>query len=449
MSATVTASPQMHPRAAAPGVRLYALLAEFRDPQDLKAAAARVRDAGFTKWDCHSPFPVHGLDPAMGIKMTRLPLLVFVGGVAGFLAALLLQWWANATNFADYPWVERIFGNPFLQGYNFQVSGKPYWSFPANIPIMFELTVLFSALTAAIGMLVANNLPLFNNPLFSSRRFARATSDGFFVRIDADDPKFHLQQTESFLNSLGSVAVERVEDIPPQPGDDRLPAPFIKVGIVFSCIALVPLCIIWMARHQPSDSPRIHLIQDMDNQEKYKAQAANPLFADGRAMRPPVSGAIARGDLHQDDHFYRGYKLGTEIDPATNEPLPIFFTSFPKQVKLDAQFIERGQQRFNIYCAPCHGQDGSGHGMVNIRAMEMGGAWVEAKDLTDADRRSRPVGKIFETITSGLRTMPRYGDQIPEMDRWAIVAYVRALQKSAAATIEDVPEKQRAELQKR
>lgn len=444
MSATATARHEMHPRSAAAGVRLHALLAEFSDPHALKAAAARVRDAGFTRWDCHSPFPVHGLDPAMGIQMTKLPLVVFVGGLAGCLTAILLQWWANATNFADARWVPT-----FLQGYNFQVSGKPYWSFPANIPIIFELTVLFSALTAGIGMLIANNLPLFNNPLFNSRRFARATSDGFFLRIDADDPKFHLQQTEGLLSSLGAVAVERVEEFPPAPGEERLPAPFIKAGIVLSCVALIPLSIIWMARNQTSTEPRIHLIQDMDNQEKYKAQSANPLFADGRAMRPPVRGAIARGDLRQDDHYYRGYKVGTEIDPATNEPLPIFFTTFPKQVKLDDQFIHRGQQRFNVYCAPCHGQDGSGNGMVNIRALELGGTWVAAGNLLDDDRRSRPVGKIFETISNGIRTMPRYGDQVPEMDRWAIVAYVKALQKTVAASINDLPERDRTELLKR
>lgn len=444
MSATATVSPQMHPRSTVPGVRLHALLAEFRDTQDLKAAAVRVRDAGYTRWDCHSPFPVHGLDPAMGIKMTKLPLVVFVGGVAGFLTAMLLQWWANATNFGDFRNVPT-----FVQGYNFEVSGKPYWSFPANIPIMFELTVLFSALTAGIGMLVANNLPLFNNPLFNSRRFARATSDAFFLRIDADDPRFHLQQTESFLASLGAVGVERVEEAPPSPGEEKLPAPFVRAGLIFTCIAMIPLSIIWMARNQGSDKPRIHLIQDMDNQEKYKAQAANPLFADGRAMRPPVSGAIARGDLRQDDHYYRGYQLGTELEPTTKLPLPVYFNSFPKQVRLDEQLIHRGQQRFNVYCAPCHGLDGSGNGMVNIRAMELGGTWVTAGNLLDDDRRSRPLGKIFETITNGKNTMPRYGDQIGEMDRWAIVAYVRALQKAVSASIDDVPEKDRAELLKR
>jgi mono/diheme cytochrome c family protein len=204
-----------------------------------------------------------------------------------------------------------------------------------------------------------------------------------------------------------------------------------------------------MARSQTTNEPRIHLIQDMDNQEKFKAQAANALFADGRAMRPPVPGAIARGDLRQDDHFYHGYKLGTELDPTTKLPLPIFFTNFPKQVTLDEQFILHGQKRYNIYCAPCHGQDGSGNGMVNIRALEIGGAWVAAGNLLDDDRRSRPVGKIFETISNGIRTMPRYGDQISETDRWAIVAYVKALQKAVSASIDDVPEKDRAELLKR
>src|SRR5262245_55669026 len=117
--------------------RLWGLLAEFDSPQGLVQAAARVRDAGYTKWDAHTPFPVHGLDDAMGVKPTRLPFLVLGAGMIGAASGLLMQWWMNAV---DYPLI---------------ISGKPFNSIPADIPVTFELTVLLASLTAFLGMLVA------------------------------------------------------------------------------------------------------------------------------------------------------------------------------------------------------------------------------------------------------------------------------------------------------
>jgi len=171
-----------------------ALLAEFETPGDLMAAANLVRDAGYTRWDCFTPFPVHGLDGAMGIRDTKLPWVVLVGGIAGTVTALVLQWWTNAV---DYPYL---------------ISGKPLWSLPANIPVTFELMVLFSALTAVASMLIFNNLPQFYHPVFRSRRFRRVTSDRFFIAIETDDPKFDETATSELLERAGSTHVERLVD---------------------------------------------------------------------------------------------------------------------------------------------------------------------------------------------------------------------------------------------
>lgn len=425
---------------------LCGFLAEFDSPEQLKAAAAKVRDAGYRDWDTHTPYPVHGIDQAMGIRMTKLPILVFVLGAIGTATAIGLQWWANATHFGQYPGVDT-----FVQGYNFMTSGKPYWSFPANIPIIFELTVLFAALTTGIGMLVFNNLPWWNNPVFNCARFARVTTDRFFVRIDATDPKFHAVHTEKFLGGLGGLGVERIEEFP---GDDTPPAFFKRVAIVMLCIALIPLALIAMARNNKSPNPRIHLIQDMDNQTRYKAQQANPVFADGRAMRPPVGATpenslgttVARNERHADEHYHQGYRMTK--DAATGAEVPIYFETFPSQVKVDKSLILRGQERFGVYCAPCHGADGHGNGAVNNRAIELGGGWVQSADLHDDERRSRSVGHLFNSMTNGVRTMPQYGDVIPERDRWAIVAYVRALQRSTAVSINDpmLPQNVRTDL---
>jgi hypothetical protein len=175
-------------------VELVGLLAEYETVDQILKAARTVRRAGFVRWDVHSPFPIHGIDYAMGVQPTILPWIVAGGGCTGLVSAIALQWYCNAF---DYP---------------FLISGKPVWSFPANVPIIFELTVLFSALTAVFGMLGLNRLPLLYNPLFKSERFRRATSDRFFVVIDASDPKFNEEQTTRLLLDCGAKAVERVED---------------------------------------------------------------------------------------------------------------------------------------------------------------------------------------------------------------------------------------------
>lgn len=173
--------------------RLWGLLAEFENPGELYHAAEKVRDAGYSQWDCHSPFPVHGLDRAMGLKDTKLPWFVLGAAAAGLATAFAMQNWMNGI---DYP---------------FLVSGKPYFSIPAQIPIVFELTVLFSALTAFATVFVFNDLPKFFHPTFRSERFRRVTDDGFFITIEADDLYFDIEKTEQLLRDAGSKNVEWLE----------------------------------------------------------------------------------------------------------------------------------------------------------------------------------------------------------------------------------------------
>jgi hypothetical protein len=182
---------------------VYGLLAEFDNVAELLAAARQVRVAGFSRWDVCSPFPIHGLDEAVGARRTRLPWLVLVGGVIGLSLGLFLSWWANATSF-NVPF--------FLRGYPFASSGKPVFSLPANVPVIFELTILFSALTAVVGMLAANRLPRLYHPLLRSQRFARVTRDRFFIVIEAADPLFEASQTAALLRELGAGEVELLRE---------------------------------------------------------------------------------------------------------------------------------------------------------------------------------------------------------------------------------------------
>lgn len=203
---------------------------------------------------------------------------------------------------------------------------------------------------------------------------------------------------------------------------------------VLTVIALIPVVLIAKARTENSPKPRIEIIPDMDNQPKYKAQSANPMFADGRAMRPEIPGTVARGELHENEHLYRGIVDG---EWAEHFPMPV-----------TEELMARGENRYDIYCIVCHGASGEGNGIINQRAIELQmGTWVPPSSFHTDLVRSRPVGHIFNTITNGIRNMPGYGSQIEPEDRWAIVAFVRALQRARHATVDDVPAERREALE--
>jgi len=175
------------------GATLYGLVADFDKVDEFLDAVTAVRKAGFTKWDTHTPFVLHGLDAAMGIKPTKLPFVVFAAGLTGCAAGIGLQWFTNAF---DYP---------------FLISGKPIFSLPANIPVAFEMTILFAAISALVGMLAFNGLPRLSHPLHSSRLLKRATDDRFMISIEAEDPLYDPDTTRELLESLGALQIETVE----------------------------------------------------------------------------------------------------------------------------------------------------------------------------------------------------------------------------------------------
>jgi hypothetical protein len=172
----------------------YGLLAEFDSAEALVAAAQKVTGAGYTKTDAFSPMPVHGLSEALNITENLVPKVILVGGITGLLTGFGLQYW---TQVVAYP---------------MNIGGRPIFSWVAWIPPMFELTILFSATAAVIGMLALNGLPQPYHPVFNAPRFSRASQDGFFLVIEASDPKFNLEQTRAFLNGLQARGVVEVEE---------------------------------------------------------------------------------------------------------------------------------------------------------------------------------------------------------------------------------------------
>lgn len=210
-------------------------------------------------------------------------------------------------------------------------------------------------------------------------------------------------------------------------------------------LALIPPVVAARVRSTPSGNRPIHIIQDMDIQAKFKTQTANPIFADQRSMRPEVVGAVARGETLLDAHLENGV-----VDGA-------WATSAPAAIELSMETMERGRGRFNIYCAPCHGWNGMGNGPVNERAQSLmnnadgppqGTSWTQARNLHDAGWSEQPIGQIYNTITNGKNSMAGYGSQIGREDRWAIALYVKALQRSQNATMQDVPLDQRANIKR-
>ena len=190
-------------RPSLPPGELFGALAEFATPAELYHACEGVRDAGYTRWDAHTPFPVHGLDRAMGLKASRLPWVVLVMALGGAATGMGLQGWVSTI---AYPLV---------------ISGKPFFSWPAFIPVTFELGVLGGAVGAVFGMFAFNQLPTLHHPLFASTRFERASDDGFFISIESWDPLFDADRTVDLLRRLGAKEVELVPSFsePAKPGD--------------------------------------------------------------------------------------------------------------------------------------------------------------------------------------------------------------------------------------
>lgn len=169
-------------------------LAEFSEPGTCMHAAEKLRDAGYKNFDAHTPFPIHGMDKAMGLSDSRLGWITLVCGLTGLATAWLMMWWMNGVDYA------------------LVIGGKPPYSLPSQVPIMFELTVLFSCIGTVLGMLHLNKLPRHHHPIFESERFHGMSDDKFFVSVGADDPKFSVEKTKALLESCHPDGIELLKE---------------------------------------------------------------------------------------------------------------------------------------------------------------------------------------------------------------------------------------------
>ncbi len=176
------------------GAVVYGVVAEFDTPASLSRAAEKVRDAGYTKWDVHTPFPVHGIEEAMGLPATKLPLLTGLVGLCGAGIGLVFQWWVTAV---AYPMV---------------VQGKPFFAWEPWTPVTFEFGVLFTAFCSLLGMLAFNKLPMWYHPLMKKERFLRVSDDRLVICIETSDPKFNIDSVRNLLENAGGRHIDLVEE---------------------------------------------------------------------------------------------------------------------------------------------------------------------------------------------------------------------------------------------
>jgi hypothetical protein len=173
--------------------KLYGIVAEFDDPDALVAASQSAYDKGYRVMEGYSPFPIHGIDDALGIPETKLPRLTLAAGLTGAVSGFAMQWFAS------------------VHHYNYDIGGRPYFSWPAFIPVTFEMNILFAAFTTGIGMLLLNGLPLPYHPIMNAKNFERATSDRFFLCIEKTDPLYDENATRDFLENLDTKPLDVTE----------------------------------------------------------------------------------------------------------------------------------------------------------------------------------------------------------------------------------------------
>ena len=405
----------------------FAVLGIFSSAQALTDAVPKVQAAGFKNLEAYTPYPIHHLDEVLGMKPSPLPRMVLAMGLLGACSALGFEYWASAL---DYPLV---------------VGGKAFFSWQAFVPVMFEVTVLFATYTAGLAMLfVLNKLPFFGHPVLAAKAIAGITRDKFALSIEALNGALDLEGAKAALTAAGADELEVVNAFGPAPapaehGAMRVATAVASMGSagldghgavaeaddaglssrgVFRIVAMIAIACAfagtatWAAVKLVLTLPPITHIQ---NQPKLNAQRASSFFADGRGMRLPVAGTVARGNLPY------LFKVPEEAGAALSNPLP-----------RSAPVLEKGRKAYTDHCSVCHGTLGNGETTLSSAY------GAKPANLQAALIREYPDGRLYHVIMTGKNAMPSYAADLQEDERWAIVHYLRALQRSQNARDEDV-----------
>ena len=380
----------------------FAVLGLYPTAQALTDAVPKVKSAGFDGLEAYTPYPIHRLDEVLGLKKTPLGFLVLGMGLVGTASALGLEWFADAV---DYPFI---------------VGGKALFSWQAFVPVMFEVTVLFATFTAGLAMLfVLNKLPFFGHPVLASKSIAAITCDRFALSIErgeGGEKPIDVAAARRALEATGAESVEVVGD-PAAADTTGAYAPFTPRDAVKAALMIAVACAVAGAGMYAAVKVVLTVppITHIQNQPKLNAQRASTFFADGSGMRLPVAGTVARG------HLPYPFKSPEEAEAALANPLP-----------RTAAVLEKGRREYADHCGVCHGSIGNGEPSLSSA---YGG---KPANLVSATFRGYSDARLYHVITVGKNAMPSYAADLAEDERWAVVHYLRALQRSQNARDEDV-----------
>jgi len=370
----------------------FAVLGLYSKAEKIIEAASKIRQRKLGHLEAYTPYPVHGLDHALGIGPSKLGKLVMVMGLLGTGLALLFEGWTSAI---DYPVI---------------TGGKPLFSWQAFVPVMFEVTVLFATFTAGLAMLfVFNKLPFFGHPVLHSKAIKDITRDKLALSIEQSGAALDIEAARKALMESGAESVEVVE-VPAWP---RLTLVSLlrSMGVIVAACVVAGLGIYGAQKMLPIVLPMVH----MHDQPKLNAFRSSTFFADGRGMQPAVAGTIARG------HLPPAFSKPEEAGQILANP-----------VALTKQVGERGRKVFNDHCAVCHGTVGDG---VALLSRAYG---AKPGNFMTAEMQKQPDGYIYGVLMLGKNAMPSYAADLDESDRWAVVHYIRILQRSQNAKDEDL-----------
>lgn len=369
----------------------FAVLGLFDDADALMTAIPQVKARKLGRLEAYTPYPIHGMDEALDLRRSPLGGMVLVMGILGAVTTLGFEYWMSAV---DYPIV---------------TGGKAPWSWEAFVPIMFEVTVLFATFTAGLGMLLLlNKLPFFGHPILASRAIRSITRDRFALAVEAD-PELDAEAAKAALRAVGARDIELLA----APGR----APFLTSDFILRSLGgIATACLVsgfvmfWAIKLFPVLPPMSH----MEEQPRLGAQQGDAFFKDGRGMRMPVQGTVARGYL----------PLGAVTqDEAAALPNPL--------PRTNAVFA-LGKAAFTDRCAVCHGALGNGAGSLTAAY------GAKPANLQAQQFRDYPDGKIYWVIVNGKNAMPSHAADLTPDQRWAVVHHLRALQRAQNAKDEDL-----------
>jgi mono/diheme cytochrome c family protein len=375
--------------------KVHSVAALFDTPDEIIHAARETSNAGYDKYDVYTPYPVHGMDAAMRMKDTIIGKFAFLAGLTGVTLAVSMIYYMSGVDYKNI------------------IGGKPFFNLPASIPIMFELTVLISGLFCVFGMLLLwNKLPQISNPLHDTNFMKFVSSTRFGVAIESEDAQFDVETAKAFLAGVGGKEIEVVY-YPEENIEKKTPIFEGKFIVTLIVVAIVTALGTYGAIGKLVN---VLPFDWMHKQFKVNPQQTSTLFKDGRSMQRPVDGTVARG--------YMPYEYAGMPDSLVK------LLSNP--VAMNEKSIERGKKQFNTYCSPCHGYFGAGDSRLNNQ-------FPNPPTLHSKKVREWADGNIYHVITNGQNVMPSYAKQISRDDRWAIINYIRVLQRAENAKDTDLP----------